>query len=141
MSNRFHSKYHRHNHHSTSVSDVRYPDASHDPIASHLSPFLGDFVMIGTLSARAEPEFSSAKSNIAGTFESNELALLATSNGGLAIRSDGDVLINGSLSAYGMNIMGQTIVTGLSGNYLILNVNNGSYAIPVYNVEDIGVTI
>ena len=141
MSNRFHSKYHRHNHHSTSVSDVRYPDASHDPIASHNSPFLGDFVMSGTLSAKSEPQFSSIKSNIAGVFESEEMALLAKSNGGIAIQSEGNVLINGSLSAYGMYFMGQTIVAGLNGNYLILNVNSGTYAIPVYNVADIGVTI
>lgn len=51
MSSRLHSKYHRHNHHTITLLDPRYPDASHDPIASHQSPFQGDFVMSGTLSA------------------------------------------------------------------------------------------
>jgi len=51
MSSRLHSKYHRHNHHTLTSNDPRYPDASHDPIASPDSPFLGDFVMSGTLSA------------------------------------------------------------------------------------------
>lgn len=49
MSSRLHSKYHRHNHHTKSDFDPRYPDASHDPIASYDSPFLGDFVMVGGL--------------------------------------------------------------------------------------------
>lgn len=51
MSSRLHSKYHRHNHHTRTALDPRYPDASHDPIASYESPFLGDFVMQGALSA------------------------------------------------------------------------------------------
>jgi len=51
MSSRFHNKYHRHNHHTLAIEDARYPDASHDPIASHDSPFQGDFVLNGTLSA------------------------------------------------------------------------------------------
>ena len=54
MSSRFHNKYHRHNHHTTPVNDPRYPDASHDPIASHESPFLGPFVLTGTLSATSD---------------------------------------------------------------------------------------
>ena len=51
MSSRFHNKYHRHNHHTLPILDARYPDASHDPIASPDSPFQGDFVLNGTLSA------------------------------------------------------------------------------------------
>ena len=49
MSNRFHSKWHRRNHH-TYGNDTN-PDASHDPIASQQQPFLGEFVLKGALSA------------------------------------------------------------------------------------------
>lgn len=51
MSSRFHNKFHRHNHHTVPLDDPRYPDASHDPIASPDSPFQGDFILNGTLSA------------------------------------------------------------------------------------------
>jgi hypothetical protein len=49
MSNRFHSKYHRQNHHT--YGNLTNPDAGHDPIASFDNPFLGDFVLKGGLSA------------------------------------------------------------------------------------------
>lgn len=43
--NRFHNKYHKHNHHTTPIgSDV---DSANDPIASAASPFLGDFHLSG----------------------------------------------------------------------------------------------
>ena len=54
MSNRFHNKWHRHNHH-TATGPITEPDYSHDPIASHADPFKGDFVIYpdgSTLSAR-----------------------------------------------------------------------------------------
>jgi len=51
MSSRFHNKFHRHNHHTTPIDDPRYPDAAHDPIASPESPFQGDFILQGSLSA------------------------------------------------------------------------------------------
>jgi hypothetical protein len=57
MSNRFHSKYHRQNHHT--IPSPSNPDSSHDPIASYDNPFQGDFVLNGTLS-------SSGNLNIAG---------------------------------------------------------------------------
>ncbi len=47
MSNRFHSKFHRSNHH-TNVSGTN-ADAGHDPIASKDSPFQGDFYLNGGL--------------------------------------------------------------------------------------------
>lgn len=49
MSNRFHNKWHRHNHHTLPVSGE--PDSSHDPIASPSDPFRGDFVVNGSISA------------------------------------------------------------------------------------------
>jgi len=51
MSSRFHNKWHRHNHHTLPLDDPRYPDASHDPIASPEHPFRGDFILQGMLSA------------------------------------------------------------------------------------------
>lgn len=47
--NRFHNKYHRHNHHTTPFPGE--PDSAHDPIASPSDPFRGDFHVDGTLSA------------------------------------------------------------------------------------------
>jgi len=56
MSNRFHSKYHRSNHHTdTSKTNLdgspKNPDTGHDPIASREHPFLGIFSLNGGLSA------------------------------------------------------------------------------------------
>ena len=51
MSNRFHSKWHRRNHHT--YGNGSNPDAGHDPIASQQQPFLGEFVLSGSLSATA----------------------------------------------------------------------------------------
>jgi len=48
MSNRFHNKFHRHNHHTDSTSrEDLYPDSAYDPIASYESPFKGDFYLSG----------------------------------------------------------------------------------------------
>jgi len=80
MSSRFHNKYHRHNHHTTAVNDPRYPDASHDPIASHDSPFQGDFVLNGTLSADSLA-FTSASVTPGGTLTSSVSSLNINVNG------------------------------------------------------------
>ena len=47
MSNRFHNKYHKHNHHTTPL--ITDPDSALDPIASASDPFLGDFNLDGDL--------------------------------------------------------------------------------------------
>jgi len=47
MSNRFHSKYHRTNHHT--LTSATNPDAGHDPIASSEQPFQGDFYINGVI--------------------------------------------------------------------------------------------
>lgn len=47
--NRFHNKYHRHNHHTAPT--LSEPDSSHDPIASPEDPFKGEFHIDGALSA------------------------------------------------------------------------------------------
>ena len=49
MSNRFHNKFHRFNHHSTANQDPQFPDAGYDPIASFNSPFQGEFFSHGDI--------------------------------------------------------------------------------------------
>jgi hypothetical protein len=49
MSNRFHNKFHRFNHHSAGSPDPQFPDASYDPIASFDSPFQGEFFSEGDI--------------------------------------------------------------------------------------------
>lgn len=50
MSNRFHNKWHRHNHHT--AKSTTEPDAGYDPIGSQTDPFVGNFYLSGALSAR-----------------------------------------------------------------------------------------
>ena len=72
MSNRFHNKFHRHNHHTrpTDRSGL-YPDSAYDPIASPEAPFQGDFVVDGNItslsSMSAEGDFYATN----GTFHGN----------------------------------------------------------------------
>ena len=48
MSNRFHNKFHRHNHHTRPTDrEGLYPDSAYDPIASAESPFRGEFYLDG----------------------------------------------------------------------------------------------
>lgn len=102
MSNRFHSKFHRQNHH-TYINYVN-PDAGHDPIASPQQPFQGDFVLAGALSCVAP------LSAAAGYFYSNNTALCAVAGDrGVFVfsRTGIGVQINSvqstALSAYGAN--------------------------------------
>jgi hypothetical protein len=97
MSNRFHSKYHRTNHH-TYGSDSIYgtpsnPDSGHDPIASPDHPFKGDFVLRGGLSASVPPT-----SAYAGAFMGN---LLLTGN---FIVEDDVININYPYNIVGINL-------------------------------------
>jgi hypothetical protein len=109
MSNRFHSKFHRQNHHT--YSNAYNPDAGHDPIASTEQPFSGDFVLYGALSCHAP------LSATAGYFYSNNTALCAiAANKGLHVFNVGNSTTTGiyvystgvALSAYsarmGLNV-------------------------------------
>lgn len=124
MSSRFHNKFHRHNHHTVAINDPRYPDASHDPIASFDSPFLGPFVLYGPLSAIAL-----SPANVAQTFGLDASAVppagifIAPATSAVAIRAEGgivatgnivaagDVTFNGSLSAANIIITGNVVDT------------------------------
>jgi hypothetical protein len=98
MSNRFHSKYHRKNHHT--YGNATNPDASHDPIASPDQPFLGDFSLQGALCAVAPA------SAYAGYFYSSKTGVRTIGGEiGLAAFS-----FNTPLStAFGKNIMHGTV--------------------------------
>jgi hypothetical protein len=69
MSNRFHSKYHRQNHHT--YGNIVNADSSHDPIATNEQPFQGDFVLQGALNCYAPA------SAAAGFFSSNYTTISA----------------------------------------------------------------
>jgi len=102
MSNRFHNKWHRKNHHT--YGNASNPDASHDPIASPDQPFLGDFSIQGAISCVAPA------SAYAGYFFSNNTALcalagdramLAKSFGPIGIQVDSKSV---AISAYAPNV-------------------------------------
>lgn len=131
MSSRFHTKYHRHNHHTASTQDPRYPDAGHDPIASYDSPFLGDFVLNGTLSAVASLENSETNSP-AGVF------VASPSGTPVALQTIGDALIQGTLSAQNIELT-DGILTGTPSAtatevFLKLTLNGSEYGIRLWNL-------
>ena len=98
MSNRFHSKYHRKNHHT--YGNASNPEASHDPIASPDQPFLGDFSLQGALCAVAP------LSAYAGYFYSSKTGI-RTIGGEIGIAA---YSLNTPLStAFGKNIMHGTV--------------------------------
>lgn len=73
--NRFHSKFHRKNHHTN--TDPYNPDAGHDPIASSDAPFQGNFYLNGSLSANNSFIFPSTVAGKA-TLVTNASALVTT---------------------------------------------------------------
>lgn len=80
--NRFHSKFHRKNHHTE--PDKNNPDAGHDPIASQFAPFQGGFFLNGSLSASGTLTVS-AISPISGTWAGS--AVLGT-NGTVNVKTN-----------------------------------------------------
>lgn len=139
MSSRFHNKWHRHNHHTVPLNDPRYPDSSHDPIASHESPFRGDFVAQGSLSAVVPTFLPEVSAKPVGIFIGNDVALHAAAPQGLALQAIGDISVTGILSAGDINLMNST--TRLfsdpviaTGNYLIVKVGGINYGIRLWTI-------
>ena len=92
MSNRFHNKFHRHNHHTRPTDrDGKYPDSAYDPIASPDSPFEGEFYVDG---------------NITTLSSISALGDLYASNGTF----HEDVVIKGNLSVLGTTTQLDTFV-------------------------------
>jgi len=135
MNNRFHSKYHRHNHHT--YTDPTIPDAGHDPIASPESPFLGDFCIAGSLSAISPLSSYAVSFTGPGTALKVE-ALDSVEDGGVALQAIGnsalygDVYITGNLygpyipELYGKTGKSYTFsggTTSISNNNVTLNLD------------------
>jgi hypothetical protein len=141
MSSRFHNKYHRHNHHTLAINDPRYPDSSHDPIASPESPFLGDFFMIGSLSATAVPILlsPSLSSKPAGMFYGETYGIRAMSPNGIAVEAIGDVIVTGDLSANKVSFTNSIVNTTYTaatatGQFLVLNINGQPQGIRLWQL-------
>jgi hypothetical protein len=131
MSSRLHSKYHRHNHHTSGIVDPRYPDASHDPIASYDSPFLGDFVLLGTLSATGTNQTTSLPGQPGAIFTPG-------SGTNVAIEARGDISLTGNLSAAAITFTGnvlQTFTTPITanGDFLEVNINGQIKYVRLWN--------
>jgi hypothetical protein len=142
MSSRLHNKYHRHNHHTTALDDPRYPDASYDPIASYASPFLGDFVLQGSLSATQINEDKPA------IFTNGDINV----NGGITVTEDinvfGDINATGNLSTQGtisaadISFQGANVVSTFDtpltavGDFLLLTVNGQQKALRLWTMID-----
>ena len=77
MSNRFHNKFHRHNHH-TEPTDRggQYPDSAYDPIASPEAPFRGEFYVDGNITTLSSVSASGDLYASNGTFHELNLILL-----------------------------------------------------------------
>ena len=142
MSSRFHNKYHRHNHHTRAVNDPRYPDASHDPIASPESPFLGPFVLFGSLSATAvDPENQLINFGLSSVPPAGIFVAPATS--AVALQTVGGANIDGNLTTTGTICAANVIFTGdvvttfsqpvtATGEFLVVNVEGINRAIRLW---------
>lgn len=127
-----------------STSDPRYPDSGHDPIASPDSPFMGPFVMVGTLSAVAGiPGYSNIPAGPAGSFTNYPVAIQATAvsgtNVGTALQATGNITVTGNVSAANVfftgnvvSIPGSTPVQS-TGEFLTVNVNGSTRLIRLWN--------
>jgi len=115
MSTRFHSKFHRHNHHTDPSTDPRFPDSAYDPIASPDSPFLGAFVLSGTLIANSP--LSSYTAHIVNT---NNTALILDGN------------------TFALSANGGTVVQNITCENIVINKLFTVFASLVFN-NDVGV--
>ena len=103
MSNRFHNKFHRHNHHTTPTDrSGKYPDSAYDPLASPEAPFRGEFYVDG---------------NITTLSSVSALGDLYASNG----TYHEDVTIEGNLSVLGTTAEFPNIGLGEDNSVVILN--------------------
>jgi hypothetical protein len=122
MSNRFHNKWHRKNHHT--YGNASNPDASHDPIASSHQPFLGDFVLQGSLCAVAP------MSAFGAYVFSNYTAICAFA-GYTAIRAKSFGFPG--LDSIGIQVDAQNIAISAHGVAVGLNVHSPVRAISAYS--------
>lgn len=128
MSSRLHNKWHRHNHHTNPTADVNLPDSGHDPIASPDSPFQGDFILNGSLSASG-----------GGSFAGNPALRLTSDN--TALVANGRVTLNNITDVNELRVNTIRVIppsrsfsgeVSHSGRYLEINIDNQSYYIPLW---------
>lgn len=131
MSNLLHPKFHRRNHHT--YGNSANPDAGHDPIASPDSPFRGDFVLSGGLSA------SAPLSGYAGSFYSSLTGLVVQSPR-TALLTRGNVVIEGNLTVSG-NTSFATGGGSSPGNITLPVLTSTSEAITITDYYKIGLNI
>lgn len=154
MSNRFHNKWHRRNHHT--YTNPTNPDAGHDPIASQQQPFLGEFVLFGSLSTWAP------LSSYAGGFFTNNTSICAIAgyrgmfvqaprvgievkSNSLAVSAYSDILgisvnspsmfgraISATASFLGLDIWSNNIAISAQGNKIALEAQSINRAISAY---------
>lgn len=124
MSNRFHNKLHRINHHSqrTPKNDT-YTDASYDPIASYEAPFQGEFYSDGELVTHTYLSAASAIFTNDGTiFNDLFVGNNVTINNGLSVETD--LLVKGNFTVLGSTSQIDTLVYVTSA-MSITNVGTG----------------
>lgn len=136
MSNRFHNKFHRQNHHSKrTVKNNTYTDAGYDPIASFEVPFQGEFFSEGdiltteNLSAQ-KGVFSESLTTKSNVQVGNDLLVQGSGifNTNLTIKQSLSAVGNSTLDAnvfvkQNLNVSGDTTIDGnlvLSGNLTVL---------------------
>jgi hypothetical protein len=136
MSSRLHHKWHRHNHHTNPTPDLNLPDSGHDPIASPESPFQGDFILNGSLSASQTGQFTGSPAII---LQSENLSLSANKNafiGGTIttreIRVNGIRCINPSdePNKFPREFPFSPVIN--TGQFLEIIIENQSYYIPLW---------
>ena len=120
MSNRFHSKFHRANHHT--YPNASNPDAGHDPIASYDNPFRGDFVLTGALSAVVPSTSAYAAAFIGGNVG------IGTAMPNVALTVIGSISATGNLTI-GPNNSGIDTSNIIGAN----NIAGGQYATAIGN--------
>jgi hypothetical protein len=122
MSNRFHNKFHRHNHHSIPTDQAGlYPDSAFDPIASRQAPFQGEFYSEGQITTTESLSAGKNLYAIDGQFyrdvviDRNLLVKTdAVINDNLTVFGDSffknNVIIDGDLTVLGSNTQLDTLV-------------------------------
>jgi hypothetical protein len=122
MSSRLHNKFHRHNHHTTSINNPLYPDASYDPIASYDVPFQGPFVVQNqSVSATNTPSTDTVAIDAAGD--------IITNNGNIVINGIGQFTGNGA-GLYNITSTSILVLSGSPFQYSAGGTNPASTAIP-----------
>lgn len=136
MSSRLHHKWHRHNHHTNPTPDLNLPDSGHDPIASPESPFQGNFVLNGSLSASKSGTLAG---NPALILQSDTLALSASNNAFIGgITTTNEIRVNtirvvnpaDNPNKYPVQFAFSPVVN--TGSFLEVIIDNQSYYIPLW---------